>query len=188
VLRAQVLAEGEKRDEDERDDDSAGDAEAHGCLRDRQEEELANRGVRLPGVKDDHEGHDDDDVEGECSERQEGLAAWREVAPREQPDAGAAGDERTGRDPRPPLVPGRVAVAQDADLDEREGNRKEPDPRDPALDLPLALEIAVHRRRSSAHSACSRSRSSSLSLQRSTAGASATSPELPAAMSALRRR
>ena len=61
-------------------------------------------------------------------------------------------------------------------------------PGDPALDLAAALETAGHRSRSSAHSACSRSRSSSLSVQRSTAGTSAASPELPAAISALRRR
>ena len=53
----------QERRKEERDDEAARDAEADSAFRDRQEERLPDRRVRLPGVEDDHEGTHDGDVE-----------------------------------------------------------------------------------------------------------------------------
>ncbi len=188
AIGAQDLSPGEEWRKQERHDDASGDAEPHCALGHGQEESLPDRRVRLPGVEDDDEGPDDRDVEREGGVREHPLCACAELPSREQPDDAGPDGERSCREPRPALVARWIAVGQKPDLDDRERHGEEPHPADPELDLAPALQLARHRRRSNAHSACSRRRSSSLSLQRSTAVARDASPEFPAAMSALRRR
>ena len=77
AVGAKHLPVRQERREEERDDEAARDAEANRAFRDRQEERLPDRRVRLPGVEDDHEGAHDRDVErqGASTPARSGLAA-----------------------------------------------------------------------------------------------------------------
>jgi len=75
AVGAKHLPVPKERREEKRNDEAARDPEADGAFRDRQEERLPDRRVRLPGVEDDHEGAHDGDVERQREVRQHALAS-----------------------------------------------------------------------------------------------------------------
>src|SRR5439155_3511791 len=93
---------------------------------------------------DQNEPRHHDRVQGE---RDQAHAPWRPVeglrATDEVEEDGAEREE-AGRQPGQALVAGGVVRAEQADLDDRERHRSEPDPRDPALSRSKPFELAGH--------------------------------------------
>src|SRR6266550_4853988 len=179
-----MLAPGEERSQEEREQDTARDSKTHGRFRDRQEEHLADGRVELVGVVEDDVGSYNRGVERECREPERRLGGGSEVAPGEEPEDGRSAREDCGDDPGVGLIARRIAARENADFDGRERDGDQANQRDPAFRLADAVEVARHRvRRSAAQRACSLTSSSELSAWTPTASISAGSPEFPAATS-----
>src|SRR6185312_11415692 len=184
AVLAQRLGRGDHRRAQRGEHERARDAVADGAFDQRQEEQLPNRTGPFEAV-DQHERRDGGEVEGDGREPERLLTLRPPRPPRErEQDERADAEDRRSR-PRPGLVPAGVVLA-DRDLDDGEADGRQADPRDPALEVALALQVEAHERLRKALSACSRSSGSSLSAYDL---ASSTSPTpLPTATSALRRR
>ena len=160
AVRAQPLEEREHRHARGHDRQRAADAVAESALDERQEHDLPHGCPALVAEDEDVRG-DDREVERQRRQADPRLRALAPLAPDDPEEDEAADREREGHEPRLQEPAGRVVAAQ-LDLDDRERDRAEADPRDPLLQLPAALR--VHARspiRSSAHSACSRRSGSS---------------------------
>jgi hypothetical protein len=165
AIGTRPLGEDEERRRREGEDDPASDRVANRRLDDGEEDERARRDRRLERVENEV-GEDDSRVEGERAEAEGCLPTALEAAPREPREPDRADSEHRGRRPGVALVARRVAVRHDRDLEDGPGDRPEPDPGDPDLELAQPLLLARHpdalvSRRASAHRACSRRSSSS---------------------------
>jgi hypothetical protein len=167
VLGVQVLEPHVHGCERERQRKSANQAVTKSRLDDRHHERLPDRRPRLERV-DEHVRADDCGVEDECDKTEPSQGPAGELSSARPDEAERAQAEADRGDPSGELVASaREALAQDEDLQEREGESPEAHPGDPALGL---LKGAARRhqapsarssRRAQAHSAYSRRSGSS---------------------------